>query len=76
MFCCKYLYEGNKDKTEEKNTIINYYYLNNYFFQSDEWLQGNMLTLMAAYDGPQATDEISKGWNKLFIEVSYAVKPQ
>ncbi|XP_053408588.1 tetraspanin-3-like [Mercenaria mercenaria] len=36
--------------------------------RSDEWLKGEMLTLVADYKGPTDTDDISKGFNKLFIK--------
>ena len=28
-----------------------------------------MLSLLTSYEGPEATDEVSRGWNKLFMKV-------
>ncbi|XP_045207321.1 tetraspanin-18-like [Mercenaria mercenaria] len=36
--------------------------------RSGEWLRGEMLDLLGSYKGPQDTDDISKGWNKLFMQ--------
>ncbi|XP_052258653.1 tetraspanin-18-like [Dreissena polymorpha] len=36
--------------------------------KADLWLRGQMLDLLKGYDGPTATDEISSGWNTLFME--------
>ncbi|XP_060551903.1 tetraspanin-3-like [Ruditapes philippinarum] len=36
--------------------------------RSDEWLKGEMLTLIADYKGPTETDVVSKGFNKLFMK--------
>lgn len=33
----------------------------------DTWFKGQLLDLLELYEGPEATDDVSKGWNKLFI---------
>lgn len=33
----------------------------------DAWFKGQMLELLEEYEGPEATDAVSKGWNTLFI---------
>ena len=38
-------------------------------FQADEWLKGRMLDLLKSYEGPTNTDDISAGWNTLFMTV-------
>lgn len=35
---------------------------------TDEWFRGQMLSLLTSYEGPEATDEVSRGWNKLFMK--------
>ena len=39
------------------------------FGQADLWLRGKMLDQLKSYAGPVATDDVSKGWNSLFMEV-------
>ena len=39
------------------------------YLQADEWFQGKMLTLLESYEGPSASDDTSKGWNTLFMNV-------
>ncbi|KAL4229060.1 hypothetical protein ACF0H5_012099 [Mactra antiquata] len=36
--------------------------------KTDEWLKGEMLTLLGDYQGPEEMDEISDGWNELFMK--------
>ena len=40
------------------------------FPKNNDWFKEQLLGQLADYDGPEADDETSKGWNKLFINVS------
>lgn len=35
--------------------------------RANEWLKGRMLDLLKSYEGPTKTDDISAGWNTLFM---------
>lgn len=34
----------------------------------DEWFRGQLLEQLDNYEGPEATDDVSKGWNTLFMK--------
>ena len=41
-----------------------------FYSQANDWFKEKLLEQITNYEGPQDQDEISKGWNKLFIKVS------